>query len=153
MLKRKYTMGVDFVHTMIDTVVFLLQRGLQCMKTGTLDPLYHSGSTYEKWFDKAQDLKRQSIFLNAPEDHGFTYFGFLADLKDHIEQGDAIYRHAVRMGTSEKKLVGAMVSDLRLIEAHQVTKRSALQERDAPFAVLLFGGSSVGKSTLTKMLF
>lgn len=153
MLKRKYRMGVDFVHTMIDTVVFLLQRGLQCMKTGTLDPLYHSGSVYEKWFDKAQDLKRQSVLLNAPEEHGFTYFGFLADLKEHIEKGDAIYRHAVRMGTAEKKLVGNMVSDLKLIEAHQVTKRSALQERDAPFAVLLFGGSSVGKSTLTKMLF
>lgn len=152
-LRRKYKLGVDFVHTMIDTLVFLLQRGLQCMKSGSLDPLYHSGSAYEKWFDKAQDLKRQSVLLNAPEEHGFTYFGFLADLKDHIEQGEAIYKHATRMGASEKRLVGAAVSDLRLIEAHQVTKRSALQERDAPFAVLLFGGSSVGKSTLTKMLF
>lgn len=152
-LKRKYKMGVDFLHTMIDTLVFLLQRGMQCMKTGSLDPLYHSGSTYEQWFDKAQDLKRQSILLNAPEEHGFTYFGFLADLKDHIEKGEAIYKHATRLGTSERKLVGAFVSDLKLIEAHQVTKRSALQERDAPFAVLLFGGSSVGKSTLTKMLF
>jgi len=152
-LKRKYRMGVDFVATMLDTIVFILQRGLQCMKTGTLDPLYHSGSSYEKWFDKAQDLKRQSVLLNAPEQHGFTYFGFLADLKDHIEKGDAIYKHATRMGASERKLVGSMVSDLKLIEAHQVTKRSALQERDAPFAVLLFGGSSVGKSTLTKMLF
>nr|QRQ90208.1 MAG: hypothetical protein 1 [Riboviria sp.] len=152
-LKRKYKLGVDFVHTMIDTLVFLLQRGLQCMKTGSLDPLYHSGSTYEAWFDKAQDLKRQSVLLNAPEEHGFTYFGFLADLKDHIEKGDAIYKHATRMGATERRLVGTAVSDLRLIEAHQVTKRSALQERDAPFAVLLFGGSSVGKSTLTKMLF
>lgn len=152
-LRRKYKVGVDFVHTMIDTLVFLLQRGLQCMKSGSLDPLYHSGSTYEAWFDKAQDLKRQSVLLNAPEEHGFTYFGFLADLKDHIEKGDAIFKHATRMGATERRLVGAAVSDLRLIEAHQVTKRSALQERDAPFAVLLFGGSSVGKSTLTKMLF
>lgn len=151
--KKKYKPGVDFVHTIIDTIVFLLERGIQCMKTGSLDPIYHSGTTYEKWFMKATDLKRQSTLLNAPETHGFTYFGFLADLKEHIETGEAMHKHAVRIGSVDKKLVASTLSDLKLIEAHQVTKRSALQERDAPFAVLLYGGSSVGKSTLTKMMF
>jgi len=123
------------------------------MRTGTLDPIYHGGSSYEKWFDSATKLRADAAYLAFPEAHGFTTFEYLANVNDVIEQGEAIHKHAVRMGAFERKLVGGLISDLRMIKANMVTKREAQKERDAPFAVLLYGGSSVGKSTLTKALF
>lgn len=152
-IRRKYHMGVDFVHTMLDTLLFLCERGYQCMKTGSLDPIYHGGSSYEKWFDKATKLRANAAYLAFPEAHGFTTFEYLADINDVIDQGESIHKHAVRMGAFERKLVGSLVAELRMIKSNMITKREAQKERDAPFAVLLYGGSSIGKSTLTKALF
>ena len=152
-IRRKYHMGVDFVHTMLDTLLFLCERGYQCMKTGSLDPIYHGGSSYEKWFDKATKLRANAAYLAFPEAHGFTTFEYLADVNDVIDQGESIHKHAVRMGAFERKLVGSLVAELRMIKSNMITKREAQKERDAPFAVLLYGGSSIGKSTLTKALF
>lgn len=152
-IKRKYHMGVDFFYTLVDTIVFLLERGLQCMKTGSLDPIFHSGSQYEKWFDKACELKQQSLCLSNPEAMGFSVFQFLADLDESIESGRAIYKHAVRVGENERKMVRGVLAELEMIKSNMTTKRAAQQERNMPFPILLFGGSSVGKSTLTKMLF
>jgi hypothetical protein len=152
-LRRQYHMGPDFVHTLLDTVLFLCERGSQCMKTGDLDPIYHSGSTYEKWFNQAKDLEMKAQCLSYPEAHGFDRFSFLADLRDVIDQGQAIAKHAVKLGNYEKKLVQSVLSKLQLILMNETTKREAMKERKAPFSLLLYGGSSIGKSTLTKMLF
>lgn len=153
MLKRKYKPNADMLMILADTTLWLLERGIQCMKSGSLDPIYHSGSNYEKWFDKALELKRNSIFLNNPEDHGIDPFSYTADLKDHIASGDAIYKHGLRVGANDKKLVAATLNDLKMIDAHLHTKRSSMREREAPFSVLIYGGSSIAKSTFTKMLF
>ena len=134
-------------------MLFLCERGYQCMKTGSLDPIYHGGSAYEKWFDKATKLRANAAYLAFPEAHGFTTFEYLADINDVIDQGESIHKHAVRMGAFERKLVGSLVAELRMIKSNMITKREAQKERDAPFAVLLYGGSSIGKSTLTKALF
>jgi hypothetical protein len=42
---------------------------------------------------------------------------------------------------------------LMLMKNTEVTKRAAQKERKAPFGVLVHGGSSVGKSSFTKMLY
>jgi len=152
-LRSKYHMGVDFVCTMLDTLLFICERGYQCMVTGSMDPIFHSGSQYEKWYEKYLALKKQSTFLSNPEPHGFSRFSFLSDLNDLIEQGDAMYTHAVRVGSFERKLLLNYVSDLKLIKSVDCTKKAAQQERKAPFSILLYGGSSVAKSTLSKLLF
>lgn len=152
-LRKKYHMGTDFFCTVLDTLLFVCERGYQCMRTGSMDPMYHSGTQYEKWYEKYLTIKTQSTQLSNPEPHGFTRFSFLSDLNDHIEKGEAMYAHAVRVGTFEKKLLLSYVSELKLIKSVDCTKKAAQQERKAPFSILLYGGSSVAKSTLSKLLF
>lgn len=152
-IRRKYHMGSDFVHTLLDTVLFLCERGYQCMVTGSLDPLYHCGSSYQAWFDEAMRLKRTAAQLSFPEAHGIDRHKYLADLRDHIEKGMSIYKHAARLSNYDKKCVGGVLSDLNMLLDNEITKREAQKERDAPFSVLIYGGSSIGKSTLTSMLF
>lgn len=152
-IKRKFVLGPDFIHCLLDTIVFLCERGAQCMKTGSLDPLYHSQTSYQDWFDKCMELKRQSNFLNFPEPHGIGTHEFIMEVRDQIDKGDSIYKHASKLSNMDKKLVGGVLNDMKMLLANETTKRAAQKERKAPFSVLLYGGSSIGKSTLTSMLF
>lgn len=152
-IKRKYFVGPDFIHTMCDTFLFIAERGYQCVKTGTMDPIYHSGSTYEDWYVTSLQLLRDSNFMTNPAPHGLNRHKFLSELRDAIEKGDAIYKYTVGSTPSDKKLVGKVLNDLKMCLSNEITKRSAQRERKAPFAVLICGGSSVGKSNFSSMLF
>lgn len=151
--RRQYHMGGNFVYCMLDTLTFLCERGYQSYLTGNLDPIYHSGSAYSDWFDQASELKRNSLFLTNPEIHGFDRFTFLSDLNDAIEKGEAIASHSSKLGLYEAKLAKSVLNDLILIKKHELCRKAASADRKAPFSVLLYGASGVGKSTLTNMLF
>lgn len=152
-MKKKYTMGVDFFHTMADTLLFLCERGYQMMITGSIEPIFHSPKTYVKWFDRTNLLKRQATVLNDPESHGFTIFGFITELDELIEQGESIYKHAVRVGKAERTAVRTIVNELHMLKCELMTKRKARESRLPPFPVLVCGDSGIGKSTIKDMLF
>lgn len=152
-MKRKYHKGVDFVHTLLDTFVFICERGYQCVKQGSMDPIFHSGSTYQAWYTETTELRRMSVLLSNPGPHGFKKCEYITRLRDAVEKGDAIYKHAVRLGEFEKRLVSTVLNDMKMLLAMDITKRDAQRDRKAPFAVLLNGGTSIGKSTLSKLLF
>ncbi len=156
-LKAKYTSGPDFVHCVLDTALFFCRRGYQCYQSGTMEPMFHSGSSYEKWYDEARAIKLMHTCLANPEAHNFTYFEFMQRLENALEQGDAIVRN-LRMSLSpdckyDRNFVQKYVDDLRLIRATEVTKKAARECRPAPFSILVYGGSSVGKSTFKDILF
>ncbi len=152
-IKREYHLGPSFVHCLLDTMLFICEQGVQCVKLGSIEPLVHGAKSYQEWFDSAMELKVKSKCLANPAPHGFTKFDFLKDLSSALEKGDAISRFAMQIGTNEKKLVRAMMNDLRMIQADCVTKEAAKRTRKAPFAILVYAGSSVGKSTFTDILF
>lgn len=151
-IKQKKHMGPDFIHCMLDTALFLCETGYQCVKTGSLTPIYHSDKSYVKWLVKVEDLKVKATFITNPEPHGFTYHEFMCNLKDCIEFGDNMFRFLKedKIGSSAIK---KMLCELKMIQAQCLTKRLAQQDRKAPFGILVVGGSSVGKSTFTKMLY
>lgn len=150
-LKREYHLGPDFVYTMLDTSLFLCERGYQCFKAGDIMPMFHTAEKYQQWFDKSDELIRQSNFLSNPEVHGIDRFKYLADLKEIIEQGHSMKKCALRR--EEKMLVTRKLSVLELTHDMEVTKRAAQKDRKTPLCVLLYGGSSIGKSTMENIMF
>lgn len=152
-IKRKYHIGPDFLHCLIDTIVFLCERGQQCLKLGSMEPLYHSKRSYEAWLETCRRLVRESNFLSNPEPHNIDRFVFIAELKDAIEKGTCIVKYADIADPIEKKIVRSVLDNLKMIEGTELTKRAAQKDREAPFPILLHGCSSIGKSTLTKILF
>lgn len=151
-IRNKYHMGVDFVQTILDSVLFIMERGYQCMVTGSMDPIYHNGSAYTKWFDKTRELKEQFPYLNNPEIHGINVFQWLSDLDHSIDQGESISKHLGRLSKPEKNLVNSILSNLKLMRSEYLSKKDAMKTRKAPFSVLLSGPSGIGKSTFTKIL-
>lgn len=150
-IKKKFHLGPDFVHCVLDTVLFLSERGYQSYQAGSIMPMFHSEAKYQEWYDKAEKLNRQSQFLSNPEVHGIDRFAYLSDLKDVIEKG-----HCMRKCTTqkdEKLIITKLLANLELTHDLELTKRAAQADRKSPLCILLYGGSGIGKSTLQNVFF
>nr|AWK77863.1 nonstructural polyprotein [Renmark bee virus 3] len=152
-VRREFHMGPDFLHCMFDTLIFLCERGFQCMKSGNLDPIYHSGTSYEKWYDRAMELRNQSKLMSDPEAHGINKFAYLKELQDVIEQGRVITKYAAKLSSYEKSITRVILGEMETLKCTELSKRAAQKSRRAPFPMLLSGGSSVGKSTILDLIF
>jgi hypothetical protein len=164
-LKKKFHAGPDFIHCLLDTILFICERGQQCMVTGSLDPIFHSGSAYEKWYAKSQLLKKESYYIPDLEgmdkdmlkkefpDMTISREQYFADVEDLIEKGTSIVKFGNKLSKYEKSTLTSSLNDLQMMKANQISKRAAQKMRHAPFSLLVFGGSSVGKSSLMDLLF
>jgi hypothetical protein len=151
-LKQKYHMGPDFFHCVLDTLLFVCERGYQCYISGSLAPFVHSGSRYEEWFDKASELKRKAAFLGNPEEMGFSYHSFVAEIDDAVDEGDQIVKYMSNGDKLESRYVKGMLDSLKMTRGLALSKRAAQKVRNSPFSVLIHGGSCVGKSTVKAIL-
>lgn len=145
--------SVDFLHELVDLVSMTLQRALMFAKTKRWEVFIHGPGSYAQWYDKCFRLKRESLCVSNLEVHGTTYFKFVAELKEVIEQGKAIVRFGDLAVGTEQLACKRLLHDMQLIEAQVITTKSAQKERQAPFAVMVYGGSGVAKSHFVKMLF
>jgi len=142
----------DLLMTILESLVYILRQGFIAIKTGSWDPLIRS-SEYEEWFTMAERLKTDSVFLNNPDEFNIDIFSYLSDLRHCIEQGTNIHKHLLAIKAYEAKLVVSILSNLKLIESEFLTKRASMKTRKAPFSLLIFGGSSVAKSTFTQLTY
>lgn len=139
--------------TVFDNTIFVLERICAYRKTGEVSSFLHSGGEYVQWLDKTDKLLALAPFTSNLVPHGTTYFKFVSDLNHAIEQGDSYARFTKKNSGAESLLMRKKLQALHLLKNTEVTKRASQQERRAPFGVLVHGGSSVGKSTFTKMLY
>lgn len=152
-LKMKYRDDKKFLHVLLDTVLFTLERAYQYKKTGNWSVFVHSGSTYLDWYDGVEKIIVQSNFTGDPESVGFKYHEYIQDLEDHLEKGEAISRNLRVCHSTESRYFDSKLAQLRMIKSVELTRKAAQATRKAPFGVLVFGGSSVGKSGFQDILF
>nr|QJI53792.1 MAG: hypothetical protein 1 [Marnaviridae sp.] len=150
-VRKQYHLGPDFVHCMLDTTLFLCERGYQAYQLGSFMPLFHSEAKYQEWFDQSEKLLRQAQFLSNPTVHGIDRSAFLSDLKDLIEKGRCMKKCSQRK--EEKLLISRLLASLELTHDLEITKRAAQKDRRSPLSFLLFGGSGIGKTTLENIIF
>lgn len=152
-VRRTHRAGLTMIEVMLDTVLFVCERGYSYFQTGDISTIFHSGSSYEKWMLTAQRLIRESNFLNNPEPHGVNKFKFISELKEAIEKGQGIIKFTAKLEKTEKLMLQKMLNDLQFIECQELTRKEAQRPRKDPFAVLVHGSSSICKSQLKQMLF
>jgi hypothetical protein len=152
-LRKKYHMGPDFIYTLLETSLFLVERGYQFVQTRELSSFFHCENSYGKFYDETLILKKQSALLNEPELHGFSEPDFLERLDSSIEQGQSMIKFSNKLSESDSRFLKSVVNDLELIKSNLMSKSRARDTRKTPFAVLIYGDSSIGKSSLTDMIF
>lgn len=152
-IRSSHSDSNDFLFTVIEGASFILERLYDCYQTGTWSPIIHSGKNYSAWVDDVYRIKEDAQKMHNPEANGLSYHEFVARVKNAIEKGEAICRFTVDISAADKNFLKRLLADVRLIEADLLTKAAARQARDAPFTVLYYGGSGIGKSTLQKLTF
>jgi hypothetical protein len=148
---KKKTWGGDFALTVLDMILFVLKRGIQSVRTGTIDPFFYSGSTCEEWAEKAYEHIKFGEFLQDPEAHGIVLPKYLKELDDIIVKGKSIAKHCV--DKFEKRQIMKLLGTLDKIKNNEVAFDAALRDRESPLGVLIFGGTSIAKSTFMNMLY
>nr|ULG00011.1 MAG: hypothetical protein 1 [Marnaviridae sp.] len=150
-IKKTHKPGLNMCMTMIDTILFVCDRGLHYFKTGDNLCIFHSGHSYEKWLEDSRRLIRDSsnsALINSSE-----RFKFLSDLKHNIEKGKGIVKFTSNIDRFEKQTLSKTLWDLESIQAKEMTRRAAQEPRKDPFAMLIHGSSSICKSQLKQILF
>lgn len=149
-IRANHSSKLAFAHNLVNTTIAICERLWDCHATGSWSPLLHNGEAYGAWCDQVYLLKEQAQMLHNPEAVGFSYHDFLGRLESAIEQGDAIQKYAsCEKGTMT--LIKRLMSELRLIKGTECTRKAARKQRQTPFSILYYGGSSVGKSSLMQV--
>lgn len=151
-VRKAHLSKAGFWLATFDALSLFCKQFVCSVKSGSFTPFLHSETTYEKWCLKAFELKRQEQFISNPAPHGFNIFTYRADYNEAIEHGECILRTMISVSNLERERFKALLNDLKLIKGRDITRRSSQMEREAPFGLLLAGGSSVGKSHLTNIL-
>jgi len=153
MLKQKYKFGPTFIVTLIDTCLYILKKGIQIIKTGDVNCIYHSGETYGAVYDDYLILKKQTPQLHNPELFGFNLSSHQSLLDNTIEKYQNIKKHSGSMSKFDKDNTIKILNELEFWRTELITKKSSRNLRKSPFSVLFFGESGVGKTYLKEILF
>lgn len=137
----------------IDTALSICERLDAYRVTGEWRALLSGDASCTLWAEKADKLIALAPFTSNLEAHGTTYFTFISDLNDCVEKGEAICKYSKCNTGLESQHMRRKLQSLQMLKNVEVTRRASQKERKAPFGVLIHGGSSVAKSTFTKMLF
>lgn len=143
---------IDMTYALVDLLLFLVERGHQCCKTGTFDPIFHTGGTYEAWYNDASELLAKGRFLCNPVAHNIDVHAFIKKCVMLIEKGECMYKYAAELDSSSKKIIASTLHALRVLQADDINRRSAQSMRRAPLTVNIFGHSSVAKTTFGNVL-
>lgn len=151
--KSVKTSRKHFVHAFVDLATFMLDRGFQCVKLGSIIPLTHSSASYDNWLLRVSDIIAQAPFVTNPEPHGFTLPQFIGGLNTAIEEGESIYKMAKAAKTHEVKFLYSKLAQLKHIKANALSKKAAMKNRKAPLGFLLNGTTSIGKSNFSYIMY
>lgn len=151
-LKKKFYKKTDFIYVLCDTILFILERGYQVYVTQDIGCLFHSGGTYKDLYEDCRLLTRQNQQLHNPEANGFTESDYRNRLDTVIEKLQNISKHSFRLDKSDVNIVKCTLNDMLMMRDDLNTKSAARQNRKAPFGLLIFGDSGIGKTTITSMM-
>lgn len=152
-VRRAHGSKLGFWHSLFDSVSLFCVMLTKSVQQGSWQPFLHNATTYEAWCNEAFDLKGKAQFIGNPDAVGFNYFEFRQRLDDAIENGEAIKRHIPTNKRREFDIVRNICADLRLIKDTMLTRSAAQASRAAPYGILVYGGSSIGKSNFCEILF
>lgn len=151
-IRMKYNSKCGFILSLMDSVLFLIERGQSCFEQASFAPLLVTVPGANEWLKLVSTLKVQYKYIANPEPHNFTWYGFLCNLDHALDMGSVIARSCSSASDVERRHYLKTLDDVRMMRADVVSKKSAQKARRAPFGILLFGSSSVAKSSFCNLL-
>lgn len=142
----------SFIYSILDVIEFVFSRMAVCIESRSLGPLLHTADAYGLWFDDCAKIDEWNRMLShAIEVRPFSVQEFHALLESCIARGEEYVKYAT--SNKERRELNALVGKMRVILGDFLTTELVGKARQMPFSILLSGDSSIGKSTIMKILF
>jgi hypothetical protein len=154
-MRRKYDPNTfSFYHFLIDTTLFVLERGIQVFDTKNWKNFFHSSDTYGDFYDDYMYIKNNALYLPNPEAGDLIISDYLKKCDDTIAVGKIIIRQLTsNKATSQALSITRMVTEIESIQTRYLVTDAARAQRDSPFSILIYGTPGIGKSTITTRCF
>lgn len=152
-LLYKFSSKKEMWLTILDTTLFICEKLHEFKLTGDASCFTHNATEYSEWLKEADRVIALAPFTSNLKPHGTTYFAYISDVNDLVERGTAYAKFTHSANGVDNTLLKRKLMTLNLLKNTEITKRASQKERESPFGVLVHGGSSVAKSTFTKMLY
>jgi len=140
----------SFIYSILDVIEFVLSRARICYDTGTLAPLFHNSSTYLDWYAQVDEVKLMSRMRVGMEVSGFKQADYFKLLESVINKGETLVKFGKTI--QDRKVMQSILSELKILRHESMIEGVVSKTREMPFAALVFGDSSIGKSTITEIL-
>lgn len=151
--KRKFSSKPSFAKMVVDLIIFICERGVQVIKTRDINTIFHSSKVYDELFEEIKIVTRQQKLLHDPEAFGFSESEFHSRLESLIEKMTSVKKHSLSLSKNDRNMISHQLDTLCMMRDDLLTKRNARKTRDAPFALMIYGDSSIGKSTVTENIY
>lgn len=137
----------------LDVLLFLSEKFYEFYETKDVSVFLHTSSEYSKWIKESDRLMALAGFTGNLAPHGTTYFAYLADLDRCIEKGDAYLKYSLAKAGYDSAFMRKRLGALKLTRATTVTIDAASSARKAPYGVLVYGKSGLGKTSVEHMMY
>jgi len=150
-IRAKHSSKLDFLEAVIDGAIFIIERSIQAIHLKSWSPFLHSSKEYGLWVDSAFLVREHYTMFSSNTNPEITFQSLLAEIDVALEQGVAIEKFAVQE-RAEKIAIQRLLSELRIIKCQLTSAKENQKMRNVPFSFLVFGDSSVAKTTLAHTL-
>lgn len=144
---------VDILHSVAESVLFICEKGYQVFKNKSVKYMFHSSTEYGKLHDRCMNIILQSKCLHNPEAFDFSEQSFRQELELCLLKLNEIKKFKDSLSSSELTEVNKLLMSLNMINIDLITYDVTSNFRKAPFAILLCGDTSIGKTSIRDILF
>lgn len=132
------------------STLFILRAVIASLRNKSWIPMLGDEGNVTTWSLEASRLTSLATNLATLEAHGTDIHTFTKDLNAAIQSGQVHVRTTT--GFVQRECLN-LLGKLQVLRNDTLSRTVASKMRDPPFAVLVTGGTSLGKSTILDMLF
>jgi len=152
MYKSKHFTGKFFFIDLLTALAFVCKKGLQIIRTGDSSCVFISSESIVDWLEEANFLTVKIKNLTNISQLGMSEFELTTRVNQAIIDGENFMKF-VATSSYEKTHMQRLINELRLAQDEILCKDFALSSRDAPFALIIYGETKVGKSSFSDVLY
>lgn len=149
----KQVTAIDMIDAAFETVVFFVEGGYMCFATGSIKPLLYgdlSNQEFEELYSRCMRCSQYATTGNLQKHEGISPNDYEKLLEKCIEKARMLT--FTSRGTLEKNVLKRKMD---IVRGWQATFRQTRVQggiRIAPYAIGVYGGTAVGKSSIAQIL-
>jgi hypothetical protein len=143
----------DFMKGVLELLKSAIEHFTVFLKTGSFSDLLYTPSYVSKWLEDCQQIHLDYAVLSNPEPFEVSPQLFELTLERVLEEGKHLLKQKNVMTVFESSILKRKVDELAMLDREYTLAKLARMTREPPFSILVYGDSSVGKSSFLSILF